>query len=381
MDRSFPVGPIRPPSEASSLLLQVTRGCTWNKCRFCVVYRGQGFHVMKPEEIKQNIDNMAYFRDMLVRHAENGMINKETLYRELETLTGSELQCFYMVYNWLLAGGRSVFLQDGDSVALKPEKLADVLTYLREKFPQIERVTTYGRASTLARWSVDQLKLLREAGLDRIHTGFESGSDNVLQMINKGLTSEQQIDAGKKVKAAGMELSVYFMPGIGGREFTEENARETARVVNAIDPDFVRLRTFVLKKESEMYGMKLSGEFTELTDRERLREIRDLISMIERNDVQVVSDHIVNLIGSLNGRIGTDRQRMLEMADLVLNLPDEKFRLYQLARRYGYIENYSQMASVPGSRMEHFRNVADSYGYGEDSGWEEHMNDVLRQYV
>ena len=130
-------------------------------------------------------------------------------------------------------------------IALKPEKLADVLVYLREKFPHIDRITTYGRAETLAHWSEEQWKLLRQSGLDRIHSGFESGgSDNVLKMINKGLTQEQQIDGGRKVKAAGIELSVYFMPGIGGAEYERENAEQTAYVVNQIDPDFVRPENF-----------------------------------------------------------------------------------------------------------------------------------------
>ena len=190
-DRSFETGPIRPPSEANSLLLQVTQGCTWNKCKFCVVYRGSQFHMLQPEKVKQNIDNMAYFRDMIKSFSRpDGHLDKESLYAELEKMTQDELQCFYLVYNWLSHGGKSVFLQDGNSIALKPEKLADILFYLREKFPHIERITTYGRAETLSRWSVEQLRLLRESGLDRIHTGFESGSDNVLHMINKGLTQK-----------------------------------------------------------------------------------------------------------------------------------------------------------------------------------------------
>ena len=134
-DRSFEVGPIRPPSEANSLLLQVARGCTWNKCKFCVVYRGEKFHMHQPEEIKRNIDNMAYFRDMIASFVNTqGVLDKEGLTAELGKLTQAELECFYMVYRWLMSGGKSVFLQDGNTVALKAEKLADVLFYLREKF-------------------------------------------------------------------------------------------------------------------------------------------------------------------------------------------------------------------------------------------------------
>ena len=378
-DRAFSMGPIRPPSEASSLLLQVTEGCTWNKCKFCVVYRGSNFHIKQPDEIKRNIDNMAYFRDLILNYSTPDGIDKKGLYVELEQLSGDELQCFYMVYNWLANGGKSVFLQDGNSIAQKPEKLADILVYLREKFPQIERITSYGRAETLSRWSVEQLKLLHDSGLNRIHTGFESGSDNVLRLINKGLTQEQQIDGGCKAKKAGFELSVYFMPGIGGQEYSEENAVETAKVVNEINPDFVRLRTFVLKKDSEMYPMQLDGEFTSCTDKGKLQEIRNLIDGIEMPDVYVVSDHIVNLIGSLSGRIGTDKSNMLQSADSVLRLPEMEFRVYQLARRYGYIENLSQLPSVPDARRIHFYRKAAEYT--DADMWEEHITDVLRQYV
>ena len=298
----------------------------------------------------------------------------------MEDMTQDEFQCFYMVYNWLVHGGKSVFLQDGNSIALKPEKLADVLFYLKEKFPDIERITTYGRAETLSRYTVEQLRLLKESGLNRIHTGYETGSDNILKLINKGLTQEQQIDGGKKVKEAGMELSVYFMPGIGGIEYTSENARETAFVVNEVVPDFVRLRTFVLKTDSEMYAMQQRGEYEECTDIQKLQEIRSLIADIEAPEVNVVSDHIVNLAAWLNGNIGTDKQLMLDIADRILNLPKSEQRLYQLVRRHGMIEDYSQLYSLPERRIAHLREVVAEYD-GNDEGWENHLNGILRQYV
>lgn len=379
-DRSFDIGPIRPPSEANSLLLQVTKGCTWNKCRFCVVYRNSRFSIIQPEDIKKNIDNMAYFRDLIYDSADaNGTVDKKKLYSALETLNSRELSCFYMVYNWIASGAESVFLQDGNSIALKPEKLADVLFYLREKFPGIKRITTYGRAETLSRYSVDQIRLLRESGLNRVHTGFETGSDNVLKLINKGLTQEQQLDAGRKVKEAGMELSVYFMPGIGGKKYTIENAEQTAYVVNQIGPDFVRLRTYVLKLESEMYEMLLNGEYEECTDIEKLREIRALVDGIVHEDVVIASDHIVNLVGSLYGRIGDSKADMLRQIDQVLELPEQEQRVYQLARRYGFIENLSQMAQLSPLRLQQFRNRAASFT--SEKMWESELNGILRQYV
>ncbi len=380
-DRSFDTGPIRPPSEANSLLLQVTQGCTWNKCRFCVVYRGQPFRMLQPERIRENIDNMAYFRDLIYSCAgPDGMIDREKLIPHLEQMNQRERQCFYLIYNWVGHGAKNVFLQDGNSIALKPEKLADVLFYLREKFPSVERVTTYGRASTLAGYTVDQLRLLKESGLNRIHTGFESGSDNVLSMINKGLTQSQQIDAGCKTVEAGIELSVYFMPGIGGRKYSDENADETAFVVNQIKPDFVRLRTFILKVESEMYDMMRRGEFEECTDIEKLGEIRRLIAGIESPHTRIVSDHIVNLIGSLGGEIATDKETMLAQADQVLQLPKLEQRIYQNMRRHGFVDNYAQMkAHILPQQMK--RMIQDAEGYETDEMWEEYMTDILRQYV
>ena len=378
-ERSFEIGPIRPPSEASSLLLQVTRGCTWNKCRFCTVYRGSGFSILQPEEIRKNIDNMAYFRDILLScTGDGGVVDRAKLYSHLEKFTNDELQCFYMIYNWLSHGGKSVFLQDGNSIALKPEKLADVLIYLREKFPHIERVTTYGRAETLAHWSEDQWRLLRQSGLDRIHSGYESGSDAVLQMIRKGLTQEQQIDGGRKVKAAGIELSVYFMPGIGGAEFYQENAEETAYVVNQINPDFVRLRTFVLPLASEMYQMKQAGEFTELTDIEKLREIRLLIEKTEAPDVTIVSDHIVNLIGSLHHPVSR-KAEMIGKIDEVLDLSESEQRLYQIARRHGIVEEYSHMGMLSQNQISRFRSIIAQNESPE--AWESYLTDILRRYV
>jgi hypothetical protein len=169
------------------------------------------------------------------------------------------------------------------------------------------------------------------------------------------------------------------MPGIGGLELSEENASETAKVVNEINPDFVRLRTFVLKHDSEMYSMLLNGEFTECSDIQKLAEIRSLIAGITQPDVNIVSDHIVNLIGSLNGRIGDDKDRLLAQADRVLNLPSDEQKLYQLTRRHGIIEDYPQLSSLSADRRSHLQRTCDSYT--DEEAWEAHLNSILRQYV
>ena len=203
-------GVIRPPSEAQSLLIRATRNCPWNQCIFCPAYKGVKFSRRTVEEVKKDIDNM----------------EKE-----------------YAAYKGMI---RSAFLQDADSLVLKTSDILEILTYAKEKFPGLERITTYARATTLKRKTVEELKELCKAGLTRIHVGLESGSANVLKMIRKGITPEDIVEGGKKVVEAGMSLSEYIMPGVGGKTMSAENAVETARLLNQVKPDFIRVRTFAM---------------------------------------------------------------------------------------------------------------------------------------
>jgi len=379
-NKAFNMGPIRPPSEANSLLLRVTEGCTWNKCKFCSVYRDTKFKIYQVEDIKQDIDAMAAFRDRIVGHINSeGRVDHNAIIREMQMLPSEEQNCYYVVYNWLMNGGKSVFLQDGNSVALKPEKLAEVLFYLREKFPHIERITSYARAETLARHSVEQLKLLRESGLDRVHSGYESGSDKILTKINKGLTQEQQIIAGRKVKEAGMELSVYFMPGIGGVELSDENATETAYVISQIDPDFVRLRTFVVKDGSEMWDDFIRGDFVECDDFKKLEEIRKLILNVKDCHGVLVSDHIINLIGSLTGHFDNDKESMLMTIDKLFAMPERERKIYQLARRMGQLEGPEQLPGLVPQQRSKYEAIIDSIK--DEDEWNKMIDGILRNYI
>jgi len=229
----------------------------------------------------------------------------------------------------------SVFLQDANTMVLSYDKLREILVYLREKIPQVKRVTSYGRVDSLVRFSVEQLTGLKEAGLDRIHSGFESGSDKVLTIINKGYTKAQEIEAGQKVKAAGIELSVYYMPGAGGLELSHENAVETADVINKINPDFVRIRTFVSKPRTELFDEINAGRIKECTDKEKLLELKKMIENIDAADGYLFSDHIINLLPDINGNMKTDKEKMLAQISAFENLDIHEQRRYQLARRMG----------------------------------------------
>ncbi|MEI3502463.1 MAG: radical SAM protein [Anaerovoracaceae bacterium] len=363
---TFRIGPIRPPSEATSLLLQVTNGCTWNKCRFCRIYRHTKFKAYSADSIRRDIDTMVLYAQRARRHRDSsGRWDIDSLNREIMMSKGDERQCFYMVANWLVNGGENVFLQDGNTTALSSGRLTDVLVYLRQAFPGIKRITSYGRAENLSRISAEEFAELKAAGLDRIHSGFESGSDAVLSLINKGTTAQQEITAGRNIKAGGIELSVYFMPGIGGRDLTAENPEGMAEVINSISPDFVRIRTAVVKPGTELYDDFLTGKYTLCSDDEKILEIRRLIEASETEGTVLVSDHIINLLQQVSGRLDTDRNRMLGIIDGYLGMPEEERVMFRLARRMAKVISPDDMKRLSEADIEDIRHImyttADSY--------------------
>lgn len=380
MERTFRIGPIRPPSEAQSLLLQVTNGCTWNKCKFCQLYRHTKFKAYSADSIKADIDNMVYQAQRVEKyHSADGSWDIDGINEELMKGSEDERQCFYMIANWLIGGGENVFLQDGNTTALSSGRLTDVLIYLRQAFPSIKRITSYGRAENLAKVSAEEFAELKEAGLDRIHSGFESGSDAVLKKVNKGVTQLEEITAGKNVKGGGIELSVYFMPGIGGRELTEDNACETAYVINCINPDFLRIRTAAVKQGTELYDDFDEGRFTLCSDDEKLMEIRTVIERAEGITTRLVSDHMINLLQDVEGSLKTDKDKMLKMIDDYLAMPDEERRMYQAARRMVRVNRPDDMKLISEHELKQLRNIASSV---EDPyKWEVQMNDLIARYI
>jgi biotin synthase-like enzyme len=377
---TYRIGPIRPPSEANSLLLQITEGCTWNKCKFCSLYKHEGFKAFTVESIKKDIDVMAEYAEVAADfQREDGSWDRKAALERLDRMTREEQNCYYLVYRWLAHGGENVFLQDGNSLAVKAERVVEVLQYLREKLPSIRRITTYGRAETLSKISVDQYKALKEAGLDRIHSGFESGSDKVLQLINKGTTSEQEITAGKNIRAAGIELSVYFMPGIGGKALSRENALETARVISAINPDFVRIRTAVVNEGTELWQDYLNGSFQLCSDNEKLTEIKLLIENAKNCAGILASDHIINLLQDIQGRLDTDREKMLAIIDNYFSLTKAEQRIFQLARRSGWATSPEDLALLPSERIEKLARIAGSVD--DKALWDRKINDMMAGFI
>ncbi len=299
---SFEVGPIRPPSEGGShsLLLRATRNCPWSRCKFCyaLMYNREKFQLRPLEEIKKDIGTVREIAEGIKsvswKLGYGGKVNADvgTALVQYDPALNFN-HCFIMVFNWLYFGARTIFLQDANSLIMPSSQLLEVLTYLRETFPSVERVTSYARAKTLAKKSLEELIELRKAGLSRLHVGLETGDDELLKYVDKGVTAGEQIEAGRKAKEAGFELSEYVMPDLGGRERWEQHARNTAKVLNEIDPDFIRLRPFVPGPGMPLYEDYSRGNFTLSSPHERLRELK---LMVENLNVRsrLCFDHFLN---------------------------------------------------------------------------------------
>ena len=382
-EKAFRIGPIRPPSEANSLLIQVTNGCTWNKCRFCQLYRHTKFKAYSADSIRDDIDNIAYWTERVRTYARKGTSafawDIEGINAELSNMTDADdRQCMYTVANWLIAGGENVFLQDGNSTALSSGRLSDVLLYLRQVFPQIKRITSYGRAENLSRSTAEEFAELKAAGLDRIHSGYETGSDAVLQRINKGVTQEQQIRAGRAIKAGGIELSIYFMPGVGGKDLSETNAEGTAEVINAVNPDFVRVRTAAIKPGTELYQDWQEGKFELCSDDDKVREIRRVIELASGVDTHIVSDHMINLLQNVEGNITADREEMLQRIDDYLDQPEADRRVFQLLRRTLRAYDSNDMKRLRAAELDALRAEVVKEN---ELGWTVRMNGYICRYV
>ncbi|MFO1431882.1 MAG: radical SAM protein [Candidatus Competibacteraceae bacterium] len=337
-------GPIRPPSEAHSLFIRVTRNCPWNQCTFCPLYKDEKFSIRPVEDIKRDIDTIACAIGRLQDLAgETGELTHDDVHRLYAPLGPEEQAGLEAALHWFVGGMASVFLQDANSLVVKPPRLIAVLTHLKAHFPWIQRITSYARSQTIAKIEDEDLRALREAGLNRLHIGMESGSDTVLQQVKKGATKAIHISAGRKVIQAGMELSEYYMPGLGGQDYSREHALESADALNRIGPHFIRLRTLAIPRTTALFTEYEAGRFRKCTDRMVVAEIRLFLQHLEGIDSIVKSDHSLNLFPTLEGRLPGDKARLLQLLDDFLAASPERQRLYQVGRRCGLVGQFSDL--------------------------------------
>jgi radical SAM superfamily enzyme YgiQ (UPF0313 family) len=336
MARALEHGPIRPPSEAKSLLLRVTRNCPWNRCEFCGIYKARTFSRRSLEEIKQEIQTIRGIYDEIQalswRQECAGVVNDDIL-QVIWSSPGQYDESFRSVAIWMYFGAQQVFLQDANSLIIETDVLAQMLHYLREVFPCIKRVTSYARSSTLNRKPIEELVTLKNAGLNRIHVGMESGYDNVLKFMNKGVTAADQVEAGKKVVASGISLCEYMLLGLGGKKWWKEHAVESAKVLNQINPHFIRIRTLTIREGMPLNEKLSAGEFQLQSEEEIVQEERLFIEHLEGITSYLKSDHILNLLEEVEGQFPQDREKMLSVIDEYLRLPRREQLIYNLGRR------------------------------------------------
>lgn len=264
----------RPPSEAQSLIIQATYGCSHNKCTFCYMYKGEGFHIRSVDEIIESLSDIHPYYE----------------------------KC------------RRIFLADGDALMMKQADLVRLLEYLRKRFPTCERVGVYGSPRSILIKSVEDLKKLKELGIGIIYLGVESGSETILKNIRKGVTRSEMIEAGKKVKESGIALSVTMINGLGGQELWQEHATETATISNEIQPDYIGMLNLRLYDNTELTQQVQRGEFIPLKPKELLDETKLLLQNFELVNTVFRSNHASNYI-PLGGVLNRDKEKLLRQLE------------------------------------------------------------------
>jgi radical SAM superfamily enzyme YgiQ (UPF0313 family) len=290
---------IRPPSERRSYFLPLTSGCSNNTCTFCGYY-GSKLQIRDVNDIKSEIDAVALF-------TRNGI-----------RLPNVSKVVYAVAQDW---DGKRVFLQDGDALVYPFPKLREVLWYLNEKLPGIERIGTYATPQDILRRNSDELRELRQLKLGIFYTGLETGDDELLQKVGKGVSSDEVVEAGKKVKGAGISFSVTIILGLGGVEGSKKHVLETAKILTKIDPDYVGALTLTLVPGTPLYEQWERNEFHPLSPFQSLEELRLIIGNSDFTDCFFSSMHASNYL-SIRGKLSQDKERMLRELDVVLAARD-----------------------------------------------------------
>lgn len=377
--KGFEQGPIRPPSEAGSLLIRITRNCPWNRCTFCPVYKGEDFSLRPLEHVLEDINRVhRYVLEIRACAAKSGKVYPADIER-LRSLEGEgDHAALNAALQWATSGMRSIFLQDANSLIIKPDRLIAILHHLKHCFPWVERMTSYARSHTIARISDQNMQLMAAAGLSRIHIGMETGSDKVLTRIKKGVDKKTHIAAGKKVKQAGMELSEYIMPGLGGRDLSEVHALESADALNRINPDFIRLRTLAIPNHVELYDEYQKGKFEKLSDVETAQELLVFLQALNGITSTIKSDHILNLFENLEGQYPRDKEKMVGIIKKFLELDPTERMLYQVGRRMGLFRTVDDMNNE--TKRSHVENACLRAGISPDNV-EEAIEELMKRFI
>ena len=268
----------RPPSEARSLIIQLTIGCARNKCTFCSMYKDKNFRIRDLDEVVEDLEMARQYYKFAVRR---------------------------------------IFLADGDALIVKTKDLLYILGKIKEIFPEVERISVYGAPKDILQKTPEELRQLKEAGLDMVYVGLESGDDQVLLDTQKGVTASEMIEAGQKVRRAGMVLSMTIISGLGGKARLREHAIHSAEVISAIKPEYVGFLTLMVDPGTPLYEQVERGEFEILTPPDVLEEVRLFISNVDSEGTVFRSNHASNYI-SLSGTLNSDKEKLLEKIETAI---------------------------------------------------------------
>ena len=268
----------RPPSEAYSLIIQATLGCSHNKCTFCNMYKNKKFKIKPLEQIKQEID---FFR-MYIKKAER------------------------------------IFIADGDALIIPMKILKEIFLYIKEKFPEVKKISLYGSPKSILLKKEEELQELKNLGLELIYLGVESGNDKILEKIKKGATKEEILKAGRKIKDAGLSLSVTVIAGLGGKENSKEHSIDTAKLISEINPDYLGVLTLMLEDGTELLEEYKKGNFNILSNVEILEEIKFMVENINvKRDCIFRSNHASNYV-SLKGTLPYEKENIINSINYAL---------------------------------------------------------------
>jgi hypothetical protein len=335
------------------------------------------------EEIKQDIqtakDMADDIRSLSWRLGAGGDINDAVISAIFNSPNRSE--SYRSIAVWLYYGTGACFLQDADNLVMKTADLVEVLSFLREKFPKISRVTSYARSRTIVRKSLESLRSIREAGLDRIHVGLETGHDPLLKLVKKGVTAAQHIEAGRRVIEAGVELSEYVMPGLGGQELWKPHAVDTAKVLNEINPHFIRLRSLRVPDRVPLSELLKKGSFTMQSDDMLAEEIKLFIETLDGIDSQLTSDHIMNLLEEVGGQFPDDKDKMLEVIQRYQDLPEKEKIIYRVGRRGGAYRSTDDLEKDPATYQKIKGLVTEIEAERGKLGLEQFITEMVDRYI
>lgn len=270
----------RPPSEARSFILQLTLGCSWNRCKFCEMYTSKKFQVRKENDIFKEIDLMAPYSSQI----------------------------------------RKVFLADGNAMVLSFDKLMRILEKLNTTFPNLNRVSIYALPQDLNSKTESELRSLSEAGLKLIYTGIETGDDKLLKLTNKGETSVSTVDGLVKARESGLRLSVMILNGLGGKQYSSQHAINSARVVNSIQPEYLSTLVLSFPYGIDHFRKRFSSDFLEMNKYDLISEMGNFIGELELQNTIFRSDHASNYL-VLKGILNRDKEKLLSGISKVLDNP------------------------------------------------------------